>query len=486
MQIWTDDEILLDNGVFYLNKHASNKFYEIYSKYLDDSYSNCLFELEWAKKVVKNYPPKNIRNLTENDETCMVTTDYKKKFKDEKVEVFQLFEYIYSLSSLLNRSIGIDEMKKYGYLLNEDFKFVDYSFEVYYDLKNSDLLSTINTVSDWYELLNILNIANMCNYVDYKFKVEYIDDWLLKNNYYDNDKISALKKFFSVLKEKKNVYYLSEEILNYFNERYDFNSAFRYSVSFSEQRKILDNYNADENFVLLIPKILKIDIKNFDSISKYLIFLKRKLGLSYSTEKISFFEKVLCSDEPLDIMDLINNSNNIDELLNSLSLPIKYSLDVKELNISVLDEWFNANNYYNENIIELRNNFFDIIESNPRDFCFGNNILNYFKYKFENTFKNKILNTQECEVYLIEKHYEPMTEAKKKLFVYSVLSGTGIIASLYLTIILKYDPIKVTMNCTSTFSKFFNTNNKYSYLSEKLGNLFYHFGDISTTMLETK
>lgn len=483
-QIWNDNDVTLGNdGNYYLNKNASNRFKKIYSEYLDDKYSDCLFELEWAKQVIKTYPPilKEENNVI--DEKDIILSDYDNKFNGQKIDIYNLFEYIYNLSRLLNRDLSLDELKKCGNILSEDFKFVDYSFEIFFNIKKYGLNKAIDFTSDWFELLTILSVVKKCNIQNIEFNIKNIDDWLYKNEYYSVEKIPILKNFFDRLKNKKNMYYLSNEILEYFKNKYDFDCAFKDGLSFNDQNKIIVNFNGETDFIFMIPKLFKINVKKIDDIEKYLIFIKKKFKLNYNTKKLKIYSSIINNNNILNFDFLLDNISSIDELSKLLSIPIKYDLDVSNFNIDKINLWILNNNYYDKKIIDFKKEFYDKITLNIQDYYLSSNIINYLNNQFIGNLENKKLNTQDSEVYIIEKHYEPMTEIKRKSFIYSLLIGTGIIACLYLKVILYKDPLTIAVNCSSNYYKLLYSNSKYRELLKKIGNLLKYFCELSNTYL---
>ena len=480
-QIWNDNEILLGiDGNYYLNKNASNKFKKIYSEYLDDMYSDCLFELEWAKQVTKAYPPTVKEELI--DEKKYILSDYEKKYINQKVDIYDLFEYIYNLPTLLKRELSLDEIKKYGNLLNEDFKFVDYSFEIYFNIKKYGLDNSINYTSDWYELLTILSVAKKCNLNNIEFNIKNIDDWLYKNEYYSKDKITVLKSFFDTLKEKKNMYYLSDKIIEYFKAKYDFECAFKYNISFNEQNKIIVNYNGSDDFILMIPKIFKLNVKSVDDIELYLIFIKKKFKLDYNDRKLKIYNNII-HNNTLNFDFLLDNIISIEELTNLLTFPIKYKLSVLNFNIEQIDLWILNNNYYDKKIIDFKNDFYDKIILNITNYYLSSDIICYLNNKFINNSESNKLNSQDSKVYIIEKHYEPVTEIKRKVMIYSLLTGTGIIVCLYLKIILNKESFNIALNCSVNYYKLLHSNSKYRELLKRIDNLLDFFCEFSNTYL---
>ena len=476
-QIWNDNEVTIcSDGNYYLNRNASNRFKRIYSNYLDDKYSDCLFELEWAKQVVKAYPPIQ-------KEENIVLNDFDSKFSDQKVDIYNLFEYIYNLSILLNRELSLDELKKYGDILSEDFKFVDYSFEIFFNIKKYGLDKSINFTCDWYELLTILNVVKKCNMLNIEFNIKNLDDWLYKNNYYTQEKISTLKKFFDTLKSKKNMYYLSDEILEYFKNKYDFECAFKGGLSFNEQNKIIVNYNGESDFIFMIPKLFKIDVKSIEDIEKYLNFLKKKFKLNYNTKKLKIYSNIINNDNTLNYDFLLDNISSIKELSSILSIPVKYDLNVNNFNIEKIDSWILNNNYYDKKIMEFKKDFYDNIISNKQNYYLSLDIINYLNDKYIDSLEGKKINSQDSKIYIIEKHYQPMTEIKRKLFIYSLLTGTGIIACFYLKFILNKEPFTIAVNCSSNYYKLLYSNPKYRELLKKIGNLLNYFCELSNTYI---
>ena len=474
-QIWTDDEITIGNdGYYYLNKNASNRFRKYYSKYLNNEYLECLFEVEWAKEVIKNFPPK----IEDNDKE-IILNDYNKKYNGEKIDIYILFDYLFSLSSLLNRNISLEELKKYGNMLNYDFKFVDYSFEIYFNIKNLGLDKTISLTSDWYELLTILNVVKKCNIYNIDFNIKNIDDWLYKNKYYSKDNISILNSFFDTLKNKKNLYFLSNEILDYFKNKYDFDCAFKDGVSFNEQNKIIVNYNGDIDFIFMIPQLFNIDVKNIKDIEKYLNFINKKFKINYNTKKFKIYMDILNNKNVLNYNYLLDNISNIEELCSILTIPEKYKLNVINFDIEKIDLWLENNNYYDKKIIEFKELFYD----NIKKFYSSLDIIDYLNNKFINSIEPQKFNTQDLETYIIEKHYQPMTEIKIKKLINSLLIGTGLIACVYLKIILNKDSLTIVINCSANYHKLLHSNSKYKELLKKTGVLLYYFCELSNIYL---
>ena len=481
-QIWNDDELLLSiDGNYYLNKNASNKFKKCYSQYLDDKYSNCLFELKWAKKVIQTYPPIIKENLI--DEKKYILSDYEKKYSNQKINIYDLFEYIYNLSILLKRELSLDDLKKYGNLISEDFKFVDYSFEIFFNIKRYGLDDSINYTSDWYELLTILGVVKKCNMNNIIFNIKNLDDWLYKNGYYSKDKINIIKNFFDTLKCKKNAYYLSNEIIDYFKNKYDFDFAFKNGLSFNEQNKIFVNYNGSSDFILMIPKIFKLNINSIDDIEIYLNFIKKKFKLNYNAKKLKIYNNIISNNNIINFDFLLDNIINIEDLINVLAIPIKYELEVINFKIEKIDLWLSNNNYYDKKIIDFKNNFYDEIVFNEKKYYLSSEIVSYLNHKFINKSESKKLNNQDQEVYIIERHYKPVTEIKRKIMIFSLLTGTGIIACLYLKIILNKEPFNIALNCSTNYYKLLHSNSKYRDLLRKTGNLLYFFCELSNAYL---
>ncbi len=78
--------------------------------------------------------------------------------------------------------------------------------------------------------------------------------------------------------------------------------------------------------------------------------------------------------------------------------------------------------------------------------------------------------------FTIKKRRKPKTKHEIKKIIFTTLAGAGIISCLYLTFVLKRNPITVIKNCTATFRALFSGNSSLAALGASLGNLTAYFG----------
>lgn len=80
------------------------------------------------------------------------------------------------------------------------------------------------------------------------------------------------------------------------------------------------------------------------------------------------------------------------------------------------------------------------------------------------------------ESFTIKKRRKPKTKQEIKKYIFTALAGAGIISCLYLTFVLKRNPITVIKNCATTFSALFTGNSSLAALGASMGNLTAYFG----------
>lgn len=486
--LWSKEDIVVSkNGVLLLNKAASKRFYEVYKDKIDSKYANNLFPVEFAQKAY-NICPRNIEDILgkiKNDDE-IVYEEYKKFFSVKQPDYISFFNFLYSISKLLDKNVTIDEMKIFGFRLNKTlFKKYEENFSRFVKLKDGDLLSVLNNeCNSLDDFLDILNIVKLFDINSIEINLDLIDNWLLENGYYSLNYAKEFKEFIGKLSKDTENYYFGKTIAKYLFTKYDIKSFVNSSISIEEQIKIISNFDNTPEYLFKIASILnKEDGISNEELVNYAIFLKRRFKIDYEENSLKFFIRLPYENSPVQLTNLLDDAENLFDLLNLLQLPIIYNFEASELDMNALDNWFSNKKYYDTSMLKkLKTKFLEELKTCPRDYFSSQTVIMFLESKINELEKNKNdendKNIDIDDSLKIVKRYKPVTDKKKKKLVASMLFGTGIIASFYLTIIKEENPINVISNCVSTFTKYGDGNIEFKMILNSVGDLIEYFTSI--------
>ena len=468
-----DETIITPNGIRYLNKEASRKFYELYKDIIGGEYNDTLFRYDLVLKACKSVPRKMKKELNNIDK---LKIEYDKLSKDNNISKKDFFYLLYSCPKIIKKKVSLNDLKKYAEELNYDLYINNINeFELYIVLCQKGFKFVLeNYCENLDDLLYILEIEQELDIKSKDVDVDIIDNWIHSNKFYSNKYIKDFIDFIN--KIKMNKYYYSSEIYYYFDNKYDLYSLIEYKIPIEEQLKIIDTYNSKIEYLFDLSKILNKKIDD-DGLVNYALFLNRKFKVDYDENSLKFFVRLKMDNKPIVLVDLLEYALNLFDLLRLLQLPIIYKLEVSSIDLDILDEWFNKHKYYSiKNREILENKFLNSLKSCPKDYYDSKAILEHIERKIA---KDTVF--LDDKDYKIIKKYRPVTEMKKKKLVGALLFSTGIVASLYLTIIKKEYPSKVIVNCSKTFKKYGSVNKDLKDAIDKISNLDLYFKKILTT-----
>lgn len=488
--LWSKDDIIISkSGVSLLNKEASKRFYVVYKDKIDAKYADYLFPVDMAQKAYESCPRSvsEILGKSIGDEE-KILSEYEKRFLNKTPDIKEFFEFLYSIPKLLNRKVDLEELKKFGSKLNKSLFDLNEEIFSIYVLINDNNFSFIleNNCNNLYDLLNVLNVLKKVNTNPYDISCELIDSWLLKNKYYTLELKNEFIKFIEILSNKQDAYYMSNELLKYLNSKYDIKSLNDYGISVEEQINIVSNFDNTPEYLFKLASVLnKEDGISKEELIKYALFIKKKFNVDYEENSLKFFVRLPYEKNPVQLTNLLDDTNNLYDLLKLLQLPIIYNFDVCELNMKELNNWFDKHGYYEIKKYKiLENKFLSELKTCPKDYYSSQIITMFLETKIKEIQKNNISSenqTEKDEHLKILKRYKPVTDTKKKKLIGAMLFGTGIIACFYLIVIREENPVTVIPNCVSTFKKYGESNVDFKTLLNSIGDLVKYFTAIATS-----
>ena len=470
-----DELITTSNGIRYLNKEASRRFYELYKDVIDEKYSDTLFRYDLALKAYQSLPREIKKELSDIDK---LKIEYNKLTNDNIINKKDFFSLLYSCSKIIKKRVSLNDLKEYAKELNNDLYSNNINeFDLYITLCQKGFIFVLNNCCETLEdLLYIFNLEVELDINSDDISNEIIDEWINKNNFYSKDNINDFNRFISNIKISNNCY--SNELFLYLNKKYDLISISKYSISIEEEIKIKDNFESNVDYIFKIPSILNREIE-YDELINYALYIKDKYKIDYDENSLKLYIRIKDINKPVILTNLLGYVDNLYDLLTLLQLPIIYKFEVENIDLSLLDNWLNKHNYYslkNKKVLETK--FLNSLKTCPKDYFDSTKIVEHIE---SNTKCSDI--KLDSDEYIILKKYRPVTDMKKKKLIGSLFFSTGIIASLYLTIIKNENPSRVILNCTKTFSKYSMVNNDLKNIIENINSLDIYFKDILTTNL---
>lgn len=508
MNLWDESEIEIINGDKYLNEEASQRVYEKYEKYLskykDSKFRK--FRVESVSKLIEYFS-----SLQHDDTSKDLETDEKKLLeafentivKPNDRDSKKLFSFFTTIPQILNRKMSTDEIKKYIKMIDKDFNYYETFFDLYIDIINNGLNDCIKKCNNQVEILMYLETYKNCLDIQYNLDIKMIYELFSTFSKDERERQTLIKDFLDKLKKYNSKYYSADKIISSFNEfllneekEKELQDLDEDEVNLLEyyDKNYKENTNMDFTFLLNLSSILnKTEGIDFQTLIKYGILLSEKFdnfkfGKKEQTQ-FSLYLKLsskLNSDENkiIDFSELLNDINSLDDLLIYLEFFKKYKFPVKQLNLMDIDNWLKKNNFYEDK--KNIEDFYEQIEEEPEKYYYGNSIVSYFGEKIYKPLNQNDFLVEEEEKFTILNRFKPVTDKKKKQIVEACLASVGIISCLYMTLVLKYDPVTVISNCVSTFKRFFVGNGKFNELLSKLGNLTVYFASIVGSYVFTK
>jgi hypothetical protein len=466
-----DETIITPDGIKYLNKEASRKFYELYKDIIGDRYSNTLFRYDLVLKACSSLPRK--KELSDIEK---LKEEYNKLVVDGEISKKNFYSLLYSCSRIIKKRVSLNDLKEYAKELNNDLYGNNVNeFDLYIVLCQKGFNFVLNNYCENLDdLLYLLELEKEFDIKSEDVECEVIDNWIMNNKFYS---FKHKKDFINFLSEiRKDKYYYSTELFLFLDNKYDLFSITEYGVVIEEQLKIENTFDNDIEYIFKLHNILdkKID---FHKLVKYALYIKRKFKIDYDENSLKLFVRLENEEKPIVLTNLLEYTTNLFDLLKLLQLPIIYKFDVCDIDLDILDTWFDKHKYYSlKNKKVLENKFLNSLKTCPKDYYNSKEILNHIESKLnkDNIFIDDI-------DYKVIKLYKPVTETKKKKLVGALFFSTGIIASLYLTIIKTEYPSKVIVNCGKTFKKYSTFNPYLKSAVSKIGNLNDYFKIILTT-----
>lgn len=491
MSIWNERDIELIGGQKYLTEEASKKFYSEYKDYLQGvNLENVKFRLEDAENLVNYFKHQKdvIYSLT-NEEKEKLLGIYKLTSKKD------LFNFFINIPNILNKKMSIEELKWCIHSIDDDFSYYEAYFDLYRDIISNGLNKCIEKCTNYEDVLMYLETYKLYFNIPYKLNLE-----ILYNLPISEIKIKEqrVKEFLNELKVHSDKYAFCDEIVSYFNKCIlEEQEEIEKNKLTPKQKELVEYYEENYgksaevtifDFLNLSGRLAGSEGTDFDTLVSNGILLSEKFdnfkfGKKEQKEFKIYFDLSANSNNNenlIDFSDLLNNKiNSLDDLLNYLEFFKKYTYPIKPLNLMDIDEWIKANGFYDKN--DEINDFYETIENDPDKYYYGKDIVNYFGKKIVKPVSQseQFLSEQvEEEKFSILNRIKPMTTKKRKEVIDVSLAAVGIISCLYMTVVLKYNPVTVISNCVSTFKRFFTGNTNFSDLLGRLGNLTLYFSSI--------
>ena len=466
-----DETIITPDGIRYLNKEASRKFYELYKDIIGENYNNTLFRYDLVLKACSSLPRK--KELSDIDK---LKNEYNKLVVNGEISKKDFYSLLYSCSKIIKKRVSLNDLKEYAKELNSDlYGNNENEFDLYIILCKKGFKFVLdNYCENLDDLLYLLELKKSFEITSNDVECEVIDNWIMNNKFYSYKHKKEFNSFINELKKDK--YYYSNEIFLFLESKYDLFSLSEYGVAIEEQIKIINSFDNSVEYIFKLSKILdkKIDCHK---LVKYALFIKRKFKIDYDENSLNLFVRLDNLDKPIVLTNLLDYTSNLFDLLKLLQLPIIYKFDVCDIDLDILDNWFDKHKYYSlKNKKVLENKFLNSLKTCPKDYYDSKKILEHIQSKL-----NKNTNYVSDIDYTILKMYRPVTETKKKKLVGALFFSTGIIASLYVTIIKNEYPSKVIVNCGKTFKKYSTYNPDLRNAVNKIDSLTDYFKIILTT-----